>query len=97
MERELDLALRVAARDALGVYCAIQCYYMQIVNEDHGLSNIRLSRTDLPQLLAARYFALLDDLKKLKLSGNDAPNFAQRSTLSYLSILAKQYGVQIAS
>lgn len=95
MERELDLALRVAARDALGVYCAIQCYYMQIVNEDGGLSNIRLSRTDLPQLMTARYFALLDDLKKLNLSGNDAPDFAQRSALSYLTILSKQYGVQV--
>jgi len=97
MERELDLALRVAARDALGVYCAIQCYYMQIVNEDEGVSNIRLSRTDLPRLLTARYFFVLNDLKNLNLSGNDMPDFAQRSALSYLTILSKQYGVQVGS
>ncbi|WP_426319506.1 hypothetical protein [Pseudoduganella sp. R-43] len=93
-ERELDLALRVAASDALGVFCAIQCYYMQVVNEEDGLSNIRLNRADLPQYLTARYFALVEDLKKLNLSGNDAPDYAQKSALSYLRILVEQYGVK---
>lgn len=93
-ERELDIALRVAASDALGVFCAIQCYYMQVVNEEDGLSNIRLNRLELPRYLTARYFAFLEDLKKLNLSGNDAPDYAQKSALSYLTILVEQYGVQ---
>jgi len=93
-ERELDLALRVAASDALGVFCAIQCYYMQVVNEDDGLSNIRLNRVELPQYLTARYFAFVDDLKRLNLSGNDAPDYAQKSALSYLSILVEHHRVQ---
>lgn len=94
VERELDLALRVAASDALGIFCAIQCYYMQVVNEDDGLSNIRLNRVELPQYLTARYFAFVDDLKRLNLSGNDAPDYAQKSALSYLTILVEHHGVQ---
>ncbi len=92
-ERELELALRVAASDALGVFCSIQCYYMQVVNEQDGISNIRLERVDLPRYLMARYLALVDDLKGLDLSGNDAPHYAQKSALSYLTILVKEYGV----
>lgn len=94
VERELDLALRVAASDALGVFCAIQCYYMQVVNEDDGLSNIRLSRADLPRYLTACYFALVDDLKRLDLSGNDTPAYAQKSALSYLTILIEHHCVE---
>jgi hypothetical protein len=95
-ERELDLALRVAASDALGVFCALQCYYMQVVNEDDELSNIRLNRVELPQYLTTRYFAFVDDLKRLNLSGSDAPDYAQKSALSYLTILVEQHGVQAA-
>jgi len=97
VERELDMALRVAASDALGVYCAIQCYYMQIVNEAEGLSSLRLDRVSLPQYLTARYFAVVDDLKALNLSGNDAQDYAQRSALSYLAILDRDYGVQVTA
>jgi hypothetical protein len=51
---------------------------------------------ELPQYLTTRYFAFVDDLKRLNLSGSDAPDYAQKSALSYLTILVEQHGVQAA-
>lgn len=96
LQRELEAALRVAATDALGVFCAIRCYFMQILNEDNGTANIRLDRVGLAQFLTARYFAVLQELEDLVLEEQpDRPGYAQRMALSYLNTLQAKHGVQL--
>jgi hypothetical protein len=98
IQRELDLALRVAASDGIGVFCAIRCYFMQICNEDNGDSNIKLDRVGLAQFLTSRYFALLDELKVLILAEQpDYPDYAQRMALRYLTILKDKHKVQLTA
>ncbi|WP_028103961.1 hypothetical protein [Pseudoduganella violaceinigra] len=97
MQQSLDLALRAAASDALGVFCAIRCYFMQIRNEDNGAANLELDRAGLPQYLASRYFAVLEELKSLVMEEQpDRAEYAQRVALSYLRILQARHGVQLA-
>ena len=97
IQRELDLALRVAASDGIGVFCAIRCYFMQICNEDNGDSNIKLDREKLPQFLTARYFAAQEELKSLTMAEQpDVPAYGQRMALRYLTILQEKHAVQLA-
>lgn len=96
VQRELDVALRVASSDALGVFCAIRCYFMHVVNEDDGTANIRLDREKLPQFLTARYFADQDELKALTMAEQpDVPAYVQRMALRYLTILQEKHAVQL--
>ncbi len=94
ISRELDLAIRVAASaDALGLYCAIQCFYMQILSEDAGESPFRIDRTELPRYLGARYNAHSSTLQNLKLSPSDLQDKAYRLTVSRMKILMRDHGV----
>lgn len=96
VQRELDLALRVAATDALGVFCAIRCYFMQIMNEDDGKACFSLDRISLPQFLTSRYFALAEDLKSLVMAEqSDVPGYGQRMALRYLTTLREKHHVQL--
>jgi hypothetical protein len=96
IQRELELGIRMTASDALGVFCAIRCYFMQISNEDNGRSNILLDRVRLAQFLTARYFSVLNDLKTLVMEEqpND-PAYARQLALQYLIILRDKHGVQL--
>jgi hypothetical protein len=96
VQRELDLAIRMAASDALGLFCAIRCYFAEITDEDNGHANIQLDRAGLPQFLTTRYFAMLNDLKCLVMDEQPGdPTYAQQLALQYLIILRDKHKVQL--
>jgi hypothetical protein len=86
----------MAASDALGLFCAIRCYFAGITDEDNGHANIQLDRARLPQFLTARYFAMLNDLKCLVMDEQPGdPTYAQQLALQYLIILRDKHKVQL--
>ena len=90
--------MRESASDAIGVFCAIRCYFMQILNEDNGTANIKLDRVGMTQFLTARYLAVFSDLQTLVMAERPGcPGYAQGMALSYLKILQSKHSVQLPS
>lgn len=91
---ELERGLRSICSDALGVYCAHQCFYIELVYEKEGRSPLFLDRGDLPKFLAECFIREGASLASLELMPGDAVSHRPyRVTLSGMRILARDYGI----
>lgn len=91
---ELERGLRAICSDALGVYCAHQCFYIELVYEKEGRSPLALDRGDLPKFLAESFVREGASLSSLELMPGDALSHRPyRVTLSGMRILARDYGI----
>jgi len=91
---ELERAIAEACRDALGVYCAHQCFYIQLVNEREGRSPLKLDRAALPRILGAAFAREEESLRSVTLRPGDlAAQRSYRVTVSGMRILSRDYGI----
>lgn len=91
---ELQKALQKICRDPLGIFCAIQCYYIEIVNEDAHISPLMLDRESLPKFLASQFIKHSDGLRALEIRFGDLANErSYRVTLSRMRILKRDHGL----
>ncbi|WP_164462527.1 MULTISPECIES: hypothetical protein [Burkholderia] len=94
VQRELEHALQATCNDPLGVFCAIQCFYMALMDEQSGSSPLHLSRDWLPKLLASAFLKESAGLHALALRPNDhLYDRSYRVTLSRMHILAKDCSI----
>lgn len=92
---ELEVALRNICRDALGVYCAHQCFYIQILNEAGNLSPFSVDRQSLPKYLADRFMRESNALHSLEVRQGDlAYDGSYKVTLSAMHILKRDHGIE---
>lgn len=94
IESELEQALQDACSDALGVFCAHQCFYVEMVKEREGHSPFSLNRESLPRYLAASFARELLALHSLEIRAGDLVNDrSYRVTLSGMRILERDYSI----
>jgi hypothetical protein len=89
MLRALEHALRDAASDAIGIYCAIQCYYIQIMSENWGESPFKIDRTHLPLFLGEQFKKHKQEFLEVKLNNYDPPDAPLRLTLAAIESLQR--------
>lgn len=89
----LECGLRRAASDAIGVFCAIQCYYVQIISEMHKQSLFRVDRVDLPQFLGLQFRKYEKDFIEIRLNSYDPLNAALLLTLAAIGTLRRNFGI----
>jgi hypothetical protein len=94
IQEKLERALIEACSDALGVFCAIQCFYLEIRREARNSSPLHLDRDELPKLLAAGFLRESTGLQALGLHPK-ALNYDRSYlvTLSRMSILEEQFQI----
>jgi len=94
IQTELEQALRDICGDALGVFCAHQCFYIEIVKENGGRSPLSLNRDSLPKYLASSFMRQSPALHLLELRQGDlAIDRSYKVTVAGMRILARDYGV----
>jgi hypothetical protein len=90
----LEEALRQSCTDALGVFCAHQCFYIELVKEDANDSPISISRDDLAKFLARVFLRESTALHSLEVRAGDALNDrSYKVTLAGMRILERDHGV----
>lgn len=94
VNKALHQALIESCHDSLGVFCAHQCFYVQLVNEHHGISPFVLERSALPQTLANAFTTHASDLHLLELRPNDREtDRSYKVTLAGMRILARDHQI----
>ncbi|HDR9484886.1 TPA: hypothetical protein QDC20_002996 [Burkholderia aenigmatica] len=94
VQRELENALQAACNDPVGVFCAIQCFYMAQMDEQSGSSPFHLNCDRLPKLLASAFLKESAGLHALALRPNDhLYDRSYRVTLSRMRMLAKDCSI----
>ena len=91
--RALENGLRAAASDAIGVYCAIQCYYIQVISEGAGESPFKIDRTDLPLFLGEQFRKQEREFSSVKLNNYDPPDAPLRLTSAAINSLHRNAGI----
>lgn len=95
IQGELENGLRAICVDALGVFCAHQCFYVGLVHEKAGRSPLLLDRDSLPKHLATSFLREASGLHSLEfLPGDLANDRPYRITLAVMRILARDYDVE---
>ncbi len=90
----LQHALIDACTDALGVFCAHQCYYIQVLKEDNGRSPFKLDRAVLPKALAKAFAKHADALHLLALQPADLElDRSYKVVVSGMRVLARDHGI----
>ena len=89
----LESGLRDAASDAVGVYCAIQCYYVQIISERAKESPFNIDRSNLPLFLGKQFNNLEDEFSLIRLNNYDPPDAPLRLTSAAISSLQWNVGI----
>lgn len=91
---ELEHALGAICVDALGVFCAHQCYYIQIVNEREFNSPIAIDRVQLPKALGQAFLREVPALHRLEVRKGDVlVDRSYKVVLSGMRILAREDGI----
>lgn len=94
IQTELERALREICNDALGVFCAHQCFYIEMVKEKEGNSPLSLNRDSLPKYLASSFVRQSSSLHVLEVRPGDLANDrSYKVTVSGMRILARDHGV----
>ncbi len=94
IQGELEAALRGMCTDALGVFCAHQCFYVEIINERAGLSPFSLNIESLPNDLAISFMKEASALHSLEVRPGDLLNDrSYKVVLSGMRILARDHGI----
>jgi hypothetical protein len=87
-----EINLRV--HDSLGVFCAHQCFYVQVVNEHQGISPFVMEKSSLPKALAAAFNTHASALHSLEVMPGDLANDrSYKVTLAGMRILARDYQI----
>ena len=68
---ELNAALASICTDAVGVFSAHQCFYLEILREDENHSPLRIDRIGLPKVLAQRFVQLTAAVHQLEVKPGD--------------------------
>lgn len=90
----VEEALVAICHDALGVFCAHQCYYIEIIREHGRQSPIAIDRERLPKLLAQAFLQQTPGLHQLELRGGDVlVDRSYKVVLSGMRILARDHGI----
>jgi len=80
--------------DALGIFCAHRCFYIQMNNEKEGISPLSLERYKLPKILAKYFLEKSDALHNLVIRDGDLEiDRSYKVTLSGMRILEKDFGI----
>lgn len=91
---ELERSIQEISIDALGIFCAVQCFYIQIVKEDARMSSINIDRKNLPKLLGRCFMKEVEALHSLEVRPGDvAIDRSYRVTLSRMRILQRDHGI----
>jgi hypothetical protein len=94
IQSELERALLDICSDALGVFCAHQCFYVEMVKEREGCSPFSLNKESLPKYLAASFLRETPALHSLEIRNGDlVTDRSYRVTLSGMRILERDYGI----
>ena len=94
IQAKLELALREACTDARGVFCAHQCFYIELVNERAGTSPFSLDRATLPRHLASCFQHFSSELRSLAFTPSDTvTSRPYKVMLAGIRILARDHGV----
>jgi hypothetical protein len=94
VSRALHQALIAACHDSLGVFCAHQCFYVQVVNEHEGISPFVMEKCALPKALAAAFTTHASALHALEVRPGDLANDrSYKVTLAGMRILARDYQI----
>jgi len=94
VSRALHQALIAACHDSLGVFCAHQCFYVQVVNEHQGISPFVMEKSSLPKALAAAFNTHASALHSLEVMPGDLANDrSYKVTLAGMRILARDYQI----
>lgn len=94
VRKELEEALPAICTDALGVFCAHQCYYIQIVNEREKTSPIAIDRVRMPTLLGQAFLREVPGLHRLEVRKGDLlVDRSYKVVLSGMRILARDDGI----
>jgi hypothetical protein len=94
VQEQLEQALRDICTEALGVFCAHQCFYIEMVKEREGVSPFSLDREFLPKFLSLAFLLQSSVLHSLELrSGGLVNDRPYKALVSGTRILAKDYAV----
>jgi hypothetical protein len=95
IQEKLEESIKEISIDALGIFCAIQCYYMEILSEDAHASPLDIDRNELPIFLAQCFFKESEALHSLEIQENDLSiDMSYRITLSRMRILKRDHGIE---
>ncbi|QDQ25173.1 hypothetical protein FNU76_01700 [Chitinimonas arctica] len=89
----LETGLMDAASDALGVYCAVQCYYIQIISEREKESPFNIDRLVLPRFLGEQFKKYEKELLFVRLNNYDPPDAPLRLTSAAMNALQRDAGI----
>lgn len=90
----LNEALAAICTDALGVFCAHQCFYIEIVKEQSNKSPLAIDRVNLPKILAQAFVRHGAALHQLEVRPGDVKlDRSYRVTLSGMRILGRDHGI----
>ncbi|MGN6528846.1 MAG: hypothetical protein ACTHL8_20830 [Burkholderiaceae bacterium] len=94
----LQQALLDIAVDARGVFCAVQCFYLEVVDEDGGRSPLRLDRDALFASLYAAFLAHEQGLHALAFRPRDLVlDRCHKLTAAAFRVLARDHGLALPS
>lgn len=93
-QKSFELALIACTTDTLGIFCAHQCFYMQIVNEAFNKSPFHINKAWLPQTLYSKMIEF-----ETKLSTWSNPQYkhagdALKLIKARISILNHRHGIR---
>ncbi len=90
----LEEAIKTICFDALGVFCAHQCFYIEIIKEHSNKSPLFLDLENLPKILANAFLRESSSLHGLEITKGDlAIDRSYRLVLSGMRILVRDYGI----
>jgi hypothetical protein len=88
----LEAGIKASCSDALGYFCAVQCFYSQVVNEEFGCP-ITIDKKELPIYLGNQLFVFQTALKSHTLFGKDKIGMVWEYTQTYIKILQRDYNI----
>ena len=90
----LEAALVEICVDALGVFCAHQCFYLEVLRESSNESPLHINRDELPKILGQRFVEQIPFLHTLELRKGDAQlDRPYRLIRSQMRILATRHAI----
>ncbi|QDQ25171.1 hypothetical protein FNU76_01690 [Chitinimonas arctica] len=94
IQDKFEKALQDMCTDALGVFCAHQCFYIEMINERENSSPFKFELDWLPKYLATSFLREASALHALEIrSGDLLNNRSYKVVLSGMRILASDYGI----
>ncbi len=94
IQSSLEDAIKAICFDALGVFCAYKCFYVEIISEHAKDSPMFLDRENLPKFLATAFLSASSSLHELEIRKGDLVlDRSYKVVLSGMRILERDYGI----